>query len=385
MGKILEVRKLYNETLDEVMKSVDSWQSFLDSCAWNFKYSFDDQILIYAQRPEAIACAEMEEWNRKLRRWVNKGANGIFVFSKEENSRYPFRVIFDISDTHNYNHTEYKLWSIKPEYEEEIIDTLESSFGNLFNEDDTERNLSKAIWLATYNIVEDNIQDYIETIKENKSGTKLENMADSDIETIVKVSLMASVNHVIFSRCGFNARAEVDVKDFSFIEYLDNPKILNTFGTAVSDLAEMGLREIARTVLTIQKNEKNKNRTFENEIEKVYSKNENIEKGGNENDRDNIHKTGRLQYTQYNNGNGETSNREIRNEEVEISKGTQEGNTNYFKNGEEISRTSNRDTGNSKQESESDSRTDGETRGNNRRIETGRKENRRLYCIGRCR
>ena len=362
MGKILETRKLYSETLNEVIKNVDNWQSFLDSCAWNFKYSFDDQILIYAQRPDARACAEIDEWNRKLRRWVNKGANGIFVFSKDENSPYPFRIVFDISDTHNYNNTEYKLWDIKPEYEKEIIDTLETSFGQIFNEDDQDRTLTKAIRLASYNIVEDNLQDYMESIQKYKTGTKLENMSDEEIETIVKVAIMSSVDHIMFTRCGINARDEVSKEDIELIEYLDNPRILNIFGTAVSDMAEMGLREIAKTVLTLQKNEKNKNRTFENENKEVYANTENINKGGIDYERDNIHKTGGLQYTESSNGERENPNREIRQNEIELSKGTQESRTNYIEDGNEVSRPLDRDTEDSERESRTNSETNGETR-----------------------
>ena len=135
MGKIVETRKLYEETINDVTQSVEKWQSFLDSSSWNFKYDFDDQILIYAQRPNARACASIEEWNKKLRRWIKKGSNGIFVQSKDENSKYPFRIVFDISDTYNARRTDYKLWEIKPEYEKEIIDTLESNFGEIYNED----------------------------------------------------------------------------------------------------------------------------------------------------------------------------------------------------------------------------------------------------------
>ena len=115
MGRIVETRELYFEKLKEITKDETSWQDFLNSASWNFKYDFDDQILIYAQRPNARACASMEEWNRKVRprRWVNKGADYIFVQEKDENSQYPFRLVFDIADTHNANNTEYKLWEIK--------------------------------------------------------------------------------------------------------------------------------------------------------------------------------------------------------------------------------------------------------------------------------
>ncbi len=374
MGKILETRKLYSETLNEVIKNVDNWQSFLDSCAWNFKYSFDDQILIYAQRPDARACAEIGEWNRKLRRWVNKGANGIFVFSKDEDSLYPFRMVFDIADTHNYNNTEYKLWDIKPKYEQEIIDALERSFGPIFNEYDEDKSLIKAIRLASYNIVEDNLQDYMESIQKYKVGTKLGNMSDEEIETIVKVAIMSSVDHIMFTRCGINARSEVSKEDITLIEYLDNPRILNIFGTAVSDMAEMGLREIAKTVLTLQKNEKKKNHTFENDNKEVYADTENINKGGIENGKNRIQTSRGLQYTESRNGEGENSNREIRKNEIELSQGIQESRTNYIENGNEISSSLDRNTKNSERESRRNSETNGET-GENRREDERKQPN----------
>lgn len=148
MGRIVETKELYKYTINEITQNENNWQNFLDSASWNFKYDFDDQILIYAQRPDAKACASMEEWNKKLKRWIKKGTNPIFVFSKEENSQYPFRLVFDKSDTYNYNRNDLKLWSIKPEYEEEIIDALESNFGEISSKD----SLQQAMNLYSYQI-----------------------------------------------------------------------------------------------------------------------------------------------------------------------------------------------------------------------------------------
>ena len=358
MGKILETRKLYSETLNEVIKNVDNWQSFLDSCAWNFKYSFDDQILIYAQRPDAKACAEMKEWNKKLRRWIKKGSNGIFVQSKDENSEFPFRIVFDILDTYNSKGTEYKLWEIKPEYEKEIIEILESNFGDI----SAKESLAQAIYLTAYNMVDDNIQDYMDTIKKCKTRTKLDEMTDEDIETIVKVIATASVAYMIMTRCGINARENIELQDISLIEYFNSYDITTIIGSAISDIAEMGLREIANTVLVIQKNEKKRNRTFEKNLEERYSNNIENDKGGNDYEQNNIYKTGRLQYTKSNNGERENSNREVRQNEIELSKGTQESRTNYIENGNEVSRPLDRDTENSERESRTNSETNGETR-----------------------
>ena len=202
MGRILETKALYKETISTVTQDEQSWQSFLDSSSWNFKYDFDDQILIYAQRPDAKACASIDEWNNKLRRWVNKDTTPIMVFDKAEDRQYPFRFVFDISDTHNKQNTEYKLWSLKPEYESEIIEALESNFGEISNKE----SLALAINLASYNMVEDNIEDYIETIYNNKKGTMLEDMNEHDIRIAVTATTWASVYYMIMTRFGLDPK-----------------------------------------------------------------------------------------------------------------------------------------------------------------------------------
>ena len=148
------------QILDYISKDETSWRNFLDSSSWNFKYDFDDQILIYAQRPDARACASMEEWNKKLRRWVNRNTKPIYVFDKNPYSEYPFRLVFDISDTHNSSNTEYKLWTIKEEYEQEIIESLEANFGDISSKE----SLAQAITLASFNMVLDNIQYLLKNI-----------------------------------------------------------------------------------------------------------------------------------------------------------------------------------------------------------------------------
>lgn len=368
MGRIVETRKLYKDTVNEITKSSENWQSFLDSSSWNFKYDFDDQVLIYAQRPDAKACAEMSEWNKKLKRWIKKGSNGIFVQDKNENSQFPFRMVFDISDTYNAIGTEYKLWDIKPEYEQEIIETLEASFGEI----SAKESLAQAIYLTAYNMIDDNIQDYMETIKNHIKGTKLEAMEENDIETIVKVAANSSVAYMMMTRCGINAKEYIEKQDISLIEYFNSYQVTTTIGAAISDIAEMGLREIANTVFILQKNERKRNRTFEKNQKELYADNENKNIGGIDYERNNLHKTGGLQYTKSSDDTRETTNREIRQNEVEIPKSTQEIRIYDSSNGREIGRTLNRDTGSSNEENRTDSQTNGETREDNRRIESSR-------------
>ena len=170
MGKIKETQKLYKEVINEISKNEENWQSFLDSSSWNFKYDFDDQILIYAQRPDAKACATMEEWNKKLKRWINSGTKPIYIFDKNPYSEYPFKLVFDLSDTHNYNNTEYKLWTIKKEFEQDIIESLEANFGDI----SAKESLAQAIMLASYNMVVDNMEDYLSSVINNKNNYTVE-------------------------------------------------------------------------------------------------------------------------------------------------------------------------------------------------------------------
>lgn len=366
MGRIVETKELYKYTINEITQNENNWQNFLDSASWNFKYDFDDQILIYAQRPDAKACASMEEWNKKLKRWIKKGTNPIFVFSKEENGQYPFRLVFDKSDTYNYNRTDLKLWSIKPEYEEEIIEALESNFGEISSKD----SLQQAITLASYNMVVDNIQDYMSSIENHKKGTMLENMTEDELRIAITTTAWASVSYMMMSRCGINPKEHIDMQEFVYISNFNSYEIVTALGSAVSDIAEMGLREIARTVNILQKNEKKKNRIIEKIDKEIYANEKG--KGGVDYDENRVHGERGLQNPEYNNEDGGDSNREIRESEIQILEGTPESRIDNNEDRGQIERTSYRNTGDSHQESRTDSTRDGETGEDNRRIESTR-------------
>ena len=366
MGRIVETKELYKYTINEITQNENNWQNFLDSASWNFKYDFDDQILIYAQRPDAKACASMEEWNKKLKRWIKKGTNPIFVFSKEENSQYPFRLVFDKSDTYNYNRTDLKLWSIKPEYEEEIIEALESNFGEISSKD----SLQQAITLASYNMVVDNIQDYMSSIENHKKGTMLENMTEDELRIAITTTAWASVSYMMMSRCGINPKEHIDMQEFVYISNFNSYEIVTALGSAVSDIAEMGLREIARTVNILQKNEKKKNRIIEKIDKEIYANEKG--KGGIDYDENRVHGERGLQNPEYNNEDGGDSNREIRESEIQILEGTPESRIDNNEDRGQIERTSYRNTGDSHQKSRTDSTRDGETGEYNRGIESTR-------------
>lgn len=369
MGQIANTRKLYKERIDNITNTEENWLSFLDSCSWHFKYNFVDKVLIYAQRPEATACAEMEkEWNKKCHRWVNKDAKGIFVLANDEDSPYPFRLVFDVADTHNSKGTEYKLWSVKPEYEEKIIETLETTFGG-----ETEsKELSENIITNAYNMVTDNIQDYLSSIHQNKKGTMLENLSDEEIKNITVLTVWASVSYMMMKRCGINAREKINIQEFTFIKEFNNDKIITAIGTAISDIAEMGIREIAKTVINLQNEEKNINHTFVKNNKQEYSNNKEIDKGGIKDGESRIQESWRLSNTKSSNGERADTKWKIRKNEATLSKEPQESRLFDIIDGQEIER---RIDSNSRERNEDGQRDSGETsqtRWNNRGIESTR-------------
>jgi len=371
LGKIVETRQLYKEIINEVSKDAENWIKFLDSSSWNFKYDFDDQILIYAQRADAKACATIEEWNKKVlpHRWVNRGAKPIYIFDKNPYSEYPFKLVFDLSDTNTYNNTQYKLWSIKQEYEKDIIESLEANFGDI----KSKGNLSEAIFCASYNMVIDNIEDYWNYIINNKVNSMLENISNEEIKTMLITVTWASVSYMIMRRCGINAKEQISTQELSYIKYFDNQEVLTTLGASVSDIAEMGLREIARIVENLQKSEKSKNHTFEKPDEEMYSKDNEKIKGGNEDGRKNqIQETGRLLHAKPSDEERENTNKKIRSNEIQLFEESQELRVDHISNEREISTTSDANTGTSEPESKRVSRADEETRGSNRGVESQR-------------
>lgn len=369
MGKITETRQLYKEVINELSQSAENWRKFLDSSSWNFKYNFDDQILIYAQRPDARACATMEEWNKKVvpHRWVNSGATPIYIFDKNPYSKYPFKLVFDLSDTNNYNNTKYKLWSMKQEYERDIIESLEANFGDIGSKE----NLPQAIISASYNMVVDNIEDYFTSIINNKANSMLETIPDEEIKTMLITTTWTSVSYMIMTRCGINAKEQIKEKELSYIKYFNNQEIITTLGASVSDIAEMGLRVIARTVTNLQKSEKLKNRTIEKFDKEMYPNDNKKIKGGNGDGRENrVHETRGLLYAQPSNGERENTNREIRSNEIQLSKESQKPRIDNISNEQGASTTLDTNTGTNEQESGRISRDDEETTRNNRGIES---------------
>src|SRR5574344_1621946 len=253
------INEMASETLKEITQNGESWIKFLNTASNNYKYSFNEQVLIYAQKPNATACADIETWNKKLPRWVNKDAKGIALLSME-NGRNVLRHVFDISDTHSGINKDFKLWEIKPSYENGIIETLENSFGNL----EVKSNLAEAIYSASINLVEDNYQDYLVDLKEVLDGSLLEGMQDIDLEGNFIVLLAKSISYMAMKRCGIDPTEHFNVSDFEMISSFTNKRVVSRLDAAISDIAEQELREIYSSVINYEKKYKSTNRTFVN-------------------------------------------------------------------------------------------------------------------------
>lgn len=288
------ITELYHRTQKSVT-APQAWQSFLHSACQNYRLSFDEQLLVYAQRPDATAVLEIERWNERFGRWVNRGATGIAVFDGEYTGRSRLKYYFDISDTHGSRFARpVPIWEVKTEYETDITETLENSFGELADKSD----LASALLSAAKNAVEDNMPDYLSELHSCKENSFLEELDDLNVEVLYKSVLQNSVGYMLLTRCGINPGDYFEDDDFRDALNFNTPETLNALGTATGDISQMCLSAISRTVLNLQRQNESSIRTFANTPENEYhnSRNEtdNSERSFDD-ERNHIHEAGRLQ------------------------------------------------------------------------------------------
>ena len=244
-SKFQFITELYSRTLTRLTGDYESWTGFLRSACYNYKCPFDEQVLIYAQRPDATAVLELEKWNRQFGRWVNAGATGIAVMD-EAHGKGRLKHYFDITDTHATRISRpVPIWSMEPAYTEPVIETLETTFGTLAEKD----NLPDAILSASRNAVADNMQDYLRDLLDCRGGSMLEELDALNVEVTYRRALERSVAYMLMTRLSLPAMAYLLPEDFEGIYSFDTPSTINALGIATSDIAEMGLREISRTVM----------------------------------------------------------------------------------------------------------------------------------------
>lgn len=244
-SKFQFITELYSRTLIRLTGDYESWTGFLRSACYNYKCPFDEQVLIYAQRPDATAVLELEKWNRQFGRWVNAGATGIAVID-EARGKGRLKHYFDITDTHAARISRpVPIWSMEPAYTEPVIETLEATFGTLAEKD----NLPDAILSASRNAVADNMPDYLRDLLDCRGGSMLEELDALNVEVTYRRALESSVAYMLLTRLSLPAAAYILPEDFEDIYSFDTPTTINALGIATSDIAEMGLREISRTVM----------------------------------------------------------------------------------------------------------------------------------------
>lgn len=283
------ISQLYVDTSKEVL-SPDKWAAFLRTACYNYRLRFDEQLLIYAQKPEATAVLPIERWNRTFGRWVNRGAKGIAVFERHDGVSQKLVHYFDISDTHAGEYSRaVPIWTMQPEYTDDVIATLESSFGDLEDKD----SLAKAIMSAADNAVEDNTPDYIRDLLLGTNDTFLEGLGEDSVTVMYKELVTNSVAYMLMTRLGIDTEMYFDDDDFRNVVNFNSDDTLNALGVATSAIAEMGLSEVSKTVLALNR----QNRTFAENRQPEYTNDRNNERSF-EDGRTDLHNAGRLSASQ---------------------------------------------------------------------------------------
>ena len=287
------ITELYRRTGVAVAKNPQAWQGFLASACRNYKCRFDEQLLIYAQRPDAVAVAELNTWNRLFKRWVNKDSKGIAVFDPK-GRRNTLKYYFDVSDTHEgyYGSRAVPIWQMDRRYEQPVMERLSDRFGGTESGD-----LAAVLMETAKNAVEDNLTDYLSQLKDCTKDSFLEGLDDLNIEVIYRRLTANSVAFMLISRCGLDTGDLFEPEDFRDIVNFNTPETLNAIGIATSDISEMALREISAAVRNVQIEARRQNRTFARNITSQYDKGRKQPERSENHERNHLHQTGGLSYS----------------------------------------------------------------------------------------
>ena len=290
------ITELYRRTGVAVAKNPQAWQGFLSSACRNYKCRFDEQLLIYAQRPDAVAVAKLETWNRQFKRWVNKDSKGIAVFDPK-GRRNTLKYYFDVSDTHEgyYGSRPVPIWQMDERYEQAVMERLSDRFGDVESTD-----LASALMETAKNAVEDNLQDYFSQLKDCTKDSFLEELDDFNIEVVYRRLAANSVAFMLISRCGLDTNEFFDRDDFADIVNFNTPATINAIGVATSDIAEMALREISQSIRNVQMAEKDQNRTFVQRTQAQYDKGRQQPERSEYNEQNHLQQTWGLSYSRPN-------------------------------------------------------------------------------------
>lgn len=349
------ISALYDDVSKDVIRSPSNWQEFLKSSCNNYGLLFSEQLLVYAQKPDAVAVLPMASWNKRFGRWINKGAKGIALFDVS-NQNYPrLKYVFDVSDTHEGEQAkEVPIWHMKDDYTDNVIKTLENVFGAVDNQSD----LGSAVISACENAVSDSLSDYLFELCNAKQDSFLEDFSDDIISSKFRKLVSNSVSYTVLSRLGVDADLMLDTEDFEDVVNFNTPNTFNALGEATNNISKTALLEISKTIFALEK----ENRIFEKSSTSPYNKDENKNERSNSNE-DNIHASWRatLPEPDYADKNG--TNGILRTEKTGISQKSQESDIHNFIDNLQADGTFDVDSGTG--------RTDGRTNHNSNGKNTG--------------
>ena len=368
--KLQLITELANNTSKE-LSSVQKWMDFLNSAAWQYKYSFEDQVLIFAQRPDAKACADFDTWNKTLNRRIKRGARGIALL-REQGNKYYLDYVFDVADTYSIQSKKLNLWQYDRKYGNAIIETLGNTFGDLR----ISTNITDAIICAAHNAVEDNKADYLTQLKYVKLDSFLSDLDEINLDVEFQQTAEVSVAYMVMQRLGLHPEDYFDLTEFGHIIDFNTVETMSVIGNAVSEISEQALREISSTIIAEVKKEQiqskffadNKNSEYNNDKEENQPPN--YTERTDENDRDNLYQRERDTDSRLGSTTVRETHRQIRNDKEEISENTQT--EPIFSNDDtrNIDGTSLRDRPNSEETSRGNGTANGESREYNREAES---------------
>ena len=362
--KLQMMSELAAQTTERLTQSIDNWTSFLDSAAWLYKYPFHEQVLIHAQRPDATACAPIELWNGTFRRWVNKGSKGIAIID-DSGQKPTLRYVFDVSDTNTRYNVPFSLWQTRPEYEAQIVEELQNHFGDIGVED---ADFSSAVLGIAINAVSDNYRDYYEELLKVADNSALADMSDDEISSTFMVLLMTSVAHTVFVRLGIDPAAIFHGDEYDSVTLFNSPDTIAQLGAATSDISEMVLRQIERSVRSMERQERDALAKSQQVLQNEDRKNERSVEHGTQ-----LQAERGLPDSRYRDGRAaDGGNRQIRDDEEGVSQSPSEWNVQRTLASEQADRASAGDRQDGAGAGRTDDGADGESRGRDGELESPR-------------
>ena len=237
-NKLRSAVELLQATVSELTLTEANWRSFLSTASMNYKYSFANQVLIYEQRPNATACASIDFWNKRYKRWVKKNSKGIALLD-DSGADLKLRYVFDAADTHHYHDETFKLWQVREEHQESITESLANNFGEISNLD-----FKQNIGQIAENLAVANEADYLVELLEAKENSNLAMLDEIETQEALHQTLKNSVEFMLLNRAGMADEEYKRNTQFPYLTYFNTLDTVTILGTAVSEIAQTGLRDM---------------------------------------------------------------------------------------------------------------------------------------------